>query len=233
MSLMKKISWAHKINLNGYITPGGFTQFEWPNYKELVFPPELFIGKTALDIGAWDGLYSFYFEKLGATSVTAMDYCCWGGNEPRTTDKEDWKSNCCSSGDGTGFAIAYNTLKSNVKTIRLNVYDLSPEITGRFDITFFSGVLYHLKHPMLALEQVSSVTNYLMIVETHISLATISNSLSGDFIEIYTNRELADDPSNFCGPSKSALTKMILSVGFKRVQVVYENGPRITLHCFK
>ena len=53
--------------------------------------------------------------------------------------------------------------ESNLKFEYRNIYDLSDE---RFDFVFCFGVLYHLKNPYLALENLYKVTNETLIIET-------------------------------------------------------------------
>ena len=49
--------------------------------------------------------------------------------------------------------------------------DIAPEtVGGTFDVVLFLGVLYHLRHPFLAIEKLRSVTNELLILETHVDL---------------------------------------------------------------
>src|SRR5215831_10985883 len=79
--LRKEVSalhWFHRIDLgNGIITPGqdidGETKIEFNK-----IPTDL-RGKTVLDIGAWDGLFSFEAERRGAARVLATDSFCWNG----------------------------------------------------------------------------------------------------------------------------------------------------------
>ena len=81
--LRKEVSalhWFHRIDLgNGIITPGqdidGETKIEFNK-----IPTDL-RGKTVLDIGAWDGLFSFEAERRGAAQVLATDSFCWNGQE--------------------------------------------------------------------------------------------------------------------------------------------------------
>ena len=42
--------------------------------------PKRLDGRTVLDVGAWDGFYSFEMERRGAAKVLATDHFCWGGN---------------------------------------------------------------------------------------------------------------------------------------------------------
>src|SRR5262245_25907070 len=102
---------------------------------------------TVLDIGAWDGFFSFEFERRGAARVLAIDTFAWdqGGLE-------------C-------FLLARQHFKSKVDYERLDVHDLDPRRMGTFDLVFCAGVLYHLRHPLLALEKIRSVTAKQCIVE--------------------------------------------------------------------
>jgi len=68
---VEKIRWWHKIDLgNGIITPGKSDTFK--KIKGIGLPEDL-TGKTVLDIGAWDGFYSFESERRGASRVLAID----------------------------------------------------------------------------------------------------------------------------------------------------------------
>ena len=57
---------------------------------------------------------------------------------------------------------------SRVDYRQFDMYDLTPQRVGRFDIVLFMGVLYHLKHPLLALERVCALTTDLAVVESFI-----------------------------------------------------------------
>ena len=71
------------------------------------------------------------------------------------TDSFIWKAD-----HKEGFLLARRGLQSNVEDAEIDVLDLSPERVGVFDIVLFLGLLYHIKHPLLALERAASVTNY-------------------------------------------------------------------------
>jgi tRNA (mo5U34)-methyltransferase len=107
--------------------------------------PEDLTGKRVLDIGAYDGFFSFEFERRGA-EVLSVDI--W-------TDAM-WEK----------FQFAIEKRKSQIKHKRIDVCDLTPDEVGTFDIVFCAGVLYHLRHPLLALEAIRSVTDGLLILET-------------------------------------------------------------------
>jgi tRNA (mo5U34)-methyltransferase len=112
-------------------------------------------GKTVLDIGAWDGYFSFEFERRGAKRVLAIDSFTWDHRPegyPRGLE--------C-------FLLAREFYNSKVEHQRLDVHELSPELIGTFDLVFCAGVLYHMRHPLLGLEKIRSVTSGQLILETH------------------------------------------------------------------
>ncbi len=144
-----KINWFHTIDLgNGVATPGVIE----PNWTlNRLGIPEQLKGITVLDIGAWDGFYSFEAERRAAERVLATDSFSWDG--------PGW-------GTKAGFELARKTLNSRVEDLQIEVLDLSPEKVGVFDLVLFLGVLYHMRHPLLALERVFSVTKNHLILET-------------------------------------------------------------------
>ena len=104
-----KIRWWHKIDLgNGIVTPG-YDQSS-TKLKKLKIPKDL-SGKTVLDIGAWDGFFSFEAERRGAKRVLAIDSFCWSG--------EGW-------GTKAGFNLARKALGSKVEDREMEVLDISP-----------------------------------------------------------------------------------------------------------
>ena len=154
-----------------------------------------------LDIGAWDGFFSFEAERRGATRVLATDDFCWGG--------DGW-------GTKAGFDLAHRALGSEVESKEIGVLDLSPETVGVFDLVFFLGVLYHMPHPLLALERVASVTGRQLILETGVDMTWFKKPL----LAFYPEAEAAGDPTNWCGPNPAAVVAMLKVVGFRRVRVV-------------
>ena len=55
-----------------------------------------------------------------------------------------------------------------MEDIDIDIFDMTLENVGIFDVVLFAGVLYHLRNPFLAIERISALTNELMIVETHL-----------------------------------------------------------------
>ena len=200
--LLKEVNavrWFHRIPLGqGIVTPGvDDTAAKLARLKL----PESFSGKTVLDIGAWDGFFSFEAERRGASRVLAVDSYSWTG--------DGW-------GKKTGFELARRVLKSKVEDREMEVLDLAPEKIGTFDVVFFLGVLYHMRHPLLALEKVASVTNQQLILETKVDLLTWKTPA----MAFYRDRELNNDPTNWWAPNVPGLCDMLRAVGFRSVQVV-------------
>jgi tRNA (mo5U34)-methyltransferase len=157
---------------------------------------------TVLDVGAWDGFFSFEAERRGAERVLAIDSFSWDG--------DGW-------GSKAGFELAHQTLGSAVESKSVDVLELSPERIGTFDLVLFLGVLYHMRHPLLALERVASVTGTQLIVETHVDLIRLRRPAAA----FYPGSEVNRDPSNWWGPNPAAVEAMLDSVGFPRVEIVH------------
>lgn len=160
-SKKRKIKWTHKIELPSGITPGHWE----PCHEHYGLTDINFKNKRVLDVGCLDGLYSFYAEKQGAKEVVAIDI-----ND--TKQGQFGKEFNIFQGQNTGFMYAHNALKSKVKYFfPYSVYDLDEKIIGKFDIVLFLGVIYHLAHPILALEKINQVTRKggIVAIETEIS----------------------------------------------------------------
>src|SRR5215212_405478 len=70
--------WFHSVDLGmGVITPGVKSHERLREELASLRLPDL-RGKDVLDIGAWDGFFSFAAERLGAARVVALDHHVWG-----------------------------------------------------------------------------------------------------------------------------------------------------------
>jgi len=196
---VSKISWYHTIDLgNGIVTPGVFRTNDTLRRLHL---PETLQGSTVLDIGAWDGFYSFESERRGAARVLATDHFCWSG--------DGW-------GTKAGFDLARSALRSRVEDLDIDVLDLSPERVGTWDVVLFLGVLYHMRHPLLALERVASVTKRCLVLETAVDMLWVGRPA----IAFYPETELDRDQTNWFGPNVAAVDGLLRTVGFRRIEVV-------------
>jgi tRNA (mo5U34)-methyltransferase len=195
-----EIDWYHTIDLgHGIVTPG--VDPSPSRLLTLGFPADL-SGRTVLDIGAWDGFFSFELERRNAARVLAVDSFSWNG--------PGW-------GSKAGFELAREVLGSRVEDREMEVLDLSPDEVGVFDVVIFAGVLYHLRDPLLALEHVASVTGELLVVETLVDLLGIHQPA----MAFYPGVELNRDPTNWWAPNPRALVAMLRDVGFRQVVTVH------------
>ena len=216
--LLKRVNahrWFHIIDLgDGVVTPGMYDPVTGIHGPRFCVPQSL-EGKTVLDIGAWDGAWSFEAKRRGATRVVAADHWCWGGG--------GW-------GDPESFKIAREALGLDVEDVKIDVYDISRERLGQFDVVLFFGVLYHLRHPMLALEKLREVTvpGGLAIIETHCAMLDVDAPV----LAFYPTTEEGNDPTNWFGPNPAALFGMLKACGFSDVTLtsLHPEWKRMTVH---
>lgn len=196
--------WYHQIEIApGIVTPGINPCREV--LKRLGLPVDC-KGLSVLDIGARDGFFSFELERRGA-EVLAVDY---------------------ESPDRTGFNVARDLLGSHIKYEVANVYELSPERFGTFDIVLFLGVLYHLRNPLLALDKIWSVCKDTMWLESHVMdeatvdvrgelkrLDQIAPKLANlPIMQFFARDELNKDFSNWWAPNCACVIAMLESSSY-------------------
>ena len=189
-------TWFHTIDLgDGVVTPG---QKDTPTEVAHLHLPDL-TGRTVLDIGAYDGFYSFEAERRGAKRVVAADHWAW-----------NWPGS-----DARGnFDLAHGALDSRVETQEIAVEDISSEALGStFDVVLFLGVLYHAADPIGYLKNVRSVTAEVAVIETVVDLLDVPIPA----VAYYQGATMNDDASNHFGPNRLAVEGMLRDVGFSRV----------------
>jgi tRNA (mo5U34)-methyltransferase len=196
------IRWWHSIDLGRGIVTRGATDTK-TKIHQVAMPDDL-TGWSVLDIGAWDGFFSFEAEKRGARRVVALDHVVW--NDP-TVGRH-------------GFELARRALDSKVEDVDCEVHSITPErVGGTYDLVLFLGVLYHVKHPLLALEAVASVCETMLILETHVDLEECARPA----LAYYPGTECANDLSNWFGPNRAAVEAMLRTVGFRTVKMVWSH----------
>lgn len=125
--------WFHNLDLKGVKTAphhflGDYPAVKWRGFAHAI-PADL-RGKTVLDIGCNAGFYSMEMKRRGADRVLGID------------------------SDETYLAqarFAASVSGTDVEFREMSVYDVG-KLGERFDIVLFMGVLYHLRHPLLALD---------------------------------------------------------------------------------
>jgi tRNA (mo5U34)-methyltransferase len=197
---VEELSWYHVMELpGGVVTPGVDDPRDRLALLEL---PEDMSGLTVLDVGAWDGFFSFECERRGAERVVAADWFAW---------------HQAARGDKRSFELARQALGSGVEDVELRVEELGPDRVGTFDLVLFVGVLYHVRDPLRALEAVASVTRGTLVLETHVDL-TLRRRPAAAF---YPGTELAGDHTNWWGPNPAAVEGMLHAVGMDKVRKVF------------
>lgn len=200
---VSKRHWFHCIDLgNGIVTPGTREKNAWQLYNL----PERLDGKSVLDIGAWEGQFSFEAERRGAEKVVAMDV--WGNVSEPGSGGYGWEN----------FQFAHAAIGSKVITEFLNVYSLSPSL-GPFDLILFLEVLYHLQDPLGALKHVKSALakDGMVCLETWIDAEWIDSPA----MIFYPGNELNNDPTNWWGPNIKCVQSMASTAGFRECKVVW------------
>ncbi len=202
--------WFQKIRLfDDLVTPG------WSDpmtEKEPYFAvPEDLSGLRVLDIGCAEGYFSFLAERRGAREVVAID------SFPDSVRR---------------FNICRDALGSRATAYLCNVYDLSPKTFGTFDVVLFYGVLYHLRHPLLAIEKIRSVCTGSMLLQTliHEGADPVDVPMAKFYPRGFQSgpQEEADnetffDPTIFWVPNRACVASMLDSVGFKGIERITDD----------
>ncbi len=198
----------HSIELpDGSVLPG-LQSVEHLRWRLGMFGlPEDLRGKRVLDIGAWDGWFSFECERRGA-AVTAVD--------------------CVAL---ETFLEAKRLIGSKVEYLTLDVNELSARRLGKFDVVLFFGVLYHLRHPLLGLEKVVELTTDLALVESYV-ISPEERAIPA-VMEYYERAELGGQIDNWCGPSPECLLSFCRSAGFARAELVDVTNNRGSVTCHR
>jgi tRNA (mo5U34)-methyltransferase len=191
--------WWHSFELPDGTRIDGVNSLDSLKDRIAQFPvPEDLRGKRVLDIGTWDGWFAFEMERRGA-EVVAID--CW---------------------ENPLFHEMHARLRSRVEYHQLDIFDLAPERIGRFDIVLFMGVLYHLKHPLLALERVCALSTDLACVDSFILREEHrpgEDVTRRAFMEFYETNEMGGQTDNWVGPSLECLLAFCRTAGFARVEL--------------
>lgn len=205
---IKSRQWYHSIEIeDGLVTPGAHSLQELRQVSERLQFPARLDGQSVLDIGAWDGFFSFEAERRGARRVVAYDV---------------------APADYFGFATARDLLGSKAEYVQGSVYDLRKEQVGTFDVVLFAGVLYHLRYPLLALDRIHTVCDGYVLLESHCldnyvvlddGLVTTLERIDPCLARIplyrfYPSNELNRDYSNWFAPNRRAIEDGLKTAGF-------------------
>lgn len=229
--------WFHSIDLGqGIITPGIKTPAALKKETERLRFPDL-RGKSVLDINTWDGFYAFTAERLGAGSVTALDFYMWAmelgehwtyiqecrakGVYPQRYETMPYYKPAELPGK-QGFDLAHEALGSKAKPVVGDFMDMDLAKLGEFDVVFFLGTLYHMENALESLKRLARVTREVAVIETE--AAEFPGFASQSLVQFFESGELNGDSSNWWAPNMTALAAMCRTAGFRRVEIVQGPG---------
>lgn len=200
---LNDIKWWHKIELpDGTVTTGIVDHCTEELATNRFGIPENLEGKTVLDVGCWDGYFSFLAERRGAASVTGLD--CF--------------QSCAGSSTGRmGFDFARAILKSHVTLIESHLESFAYAATESdvYDVVFYFGVLYHIENPFHSLSRLRKITGEYALIETAIC------DPSSDRAYWEHRPGFENDPTNQWYPSLKGLETTLKEVGFSHVELVH------------
>ncbi|MCU1369622.1 MAG: hypothetical protein JWO77_816 [Ilumatobacteraceae bacterium] len=227
--------WWHSIDLgDGIVTPGTKPLETLQAEIAALQLPEDLTGTTVLDIGAWDGAFSFECERRGA-DVTALDHFIWSvdldemqrylgevaerGEHPLSWEQVPSVWHPDTLPGKAGFDAAHQALGSKVKVVVDDFMTMDLSTLGTFDYVLFLGVLYHMPEPLTSLQRLASLTapGGTAIVETE--MLTVPGAEHYAVFEFIGSDDLGRDPTNWWVPNPAGLEQMLRAAGFGTVDV--------------
>jgi tRNA (mo5U34)-methyltransferase len=202
--------WFHNLDLRGVHTAphhflGDYPAVKWRRFADAL-PADL-SGRTVLDIGCNAGFYAIEMKRRGAERVVGID------------SDNDYLSQARFAAEVIGVELELR---------ELSVYDVGT-LGERFDIVLFLGVLYHLRHPLLALDLIHEhVARDLLVFQSMQRGSNEIEPLEADYP--FTAAEVFDrpgfpklhfieqcyagDPTNWWAPNRACSEAMLRSAGF-------------------
>jgi tRNA (mo5U34)-methyltransferase len=205
--------WFHNLELDGVRTApdhflGDYPAVKFQRFAEAI--PNDLTGKSVLDIGCNGGFYSLEMKRRGAARVLGIDF------------DEDYLAQARFAAGVVGLEIDF---------AKMSVYDVGA-IGEKFDLVVFMGVLYHLRHPLLALDLIHEhVAGDLMLFQSMQRGSQQVDPLAADYdfwqtemfdspgfpkLHFIENR-YSDDPTNWWVPNRACTEAMLRSAGFEIV----------------
>jgi tRNA (mo5U34)-methyltransferase len=226
--------WYHSVELApGVITPGVAPLETWNGTLRKLHLPDLH-GKSVLDIGAYDGFFSFAAERQGAARVVALDEYVWATD--MVSYMEDWRK---AKAAGTvvpaprhsrhwrpaelpgkrPFDAARQILRSNVESVVGNFMTLDAAQLGRFDVVLFLGILYHMEEPLAAIRRVAEFLAPGGFLGIETEAVDIPGAPDAAFFEFFPGSELNNDAANWWAPNMKALEGLTRAAGLQNFSV--------------
>jgi tRNA (mo5U34)-methyltransferase len=203
--------WFHNIDLGGIRTApehflGDYPNMKWKKFAHAI-PADL-TGKTVLDIGCNAGFYSIEMKRRGADRVLGIDFDDIYLDQAR---------------------FAAGIAEADIEFRKLSVYDVGA-LEEKFDVVIFMGVLYHLRHPLLALDLIREhVAGDLMVFQSMQRGSAETPLLAENYpfseYALFDNpayprlhfieKRYANDPTNWWVPNAACAEAMLRSAGFE------------------
>ena len=203
--------WFHNIEIQGHQTAphhflGDYPSIKWRRFASAI-PADL-RGRTVLDVGCNAGFYSIEMKRRGASRVVGID---WDERYLRQAR----------------FAVEMSGV--DVELRKMSVYDVA-SLGERFDVVLFMGVLYHLRHPLLALDLLHAhATRDLLVFQSMLRGSDSVEPVARDypFTEtavfdrpgfprlFFVEHRYAGDPTNWWVPNRAAAEAMLRSAGYR------------------
>ncbi|MFL6516054.1 MAG: TIGR04290 family methyltransferase [Chthoniobacterales bacterium] len=203
--------WFHNLEIHGVPTApehflGDYPRVKWQRFQRVL--PDDLRGKTVLDIGCNGGFYSIEMKRRGAARVLGIDF------------DERYLAQARFAADSLGVDIEFQ---------QLSVYDVH-HLGEKFDIVLFMGVLYHLRHPLLALDLIHEhVARDLFIFQSMQRGSEEVPPLKDDYDfwetgifdqpafpkMFFIEKRYSGDPTNWWIPNRACVEGMLRSSGFE------------------
>ena len=205
--------WFHNFRFGAIETApdhflGDYPRVKWERFADAL-PADL-RGATVLDIGCNGGFYSIEMKRRGADRVLGLD-----------VDERYLKQ----------ARLAAELSDVDIELRQMSVYEVGG-LQERFDVVLFMGVLYHLRHPLLALDLIREhVATHTVVVQSmirgsrHVTTPREDYPFSDEDVftqphypaMYFVEHRYAGDPTNWWVPNASALAAMLRSAGLTPV----------------
>lgn len=203
--------WFHNIDLRGVKTApnhflGDYPAVKWRQFAHAI--PFDLRGKSVLDVGCNAGYYSVEMKRRGADRVVGIDF---------------------DEGYLAQARFAAEVCRFDIEFRRMSVYDVA-ELRERFDIVLFLGVLYHLRHPLLALDYLHEyAVKDLLVFQSMLRGSGQVEAVASDYPftgaaqfekpaypkMYFVEKSYANDPTNWWIPNRACAEAMLRSAGFE------------------
>jgi len=199
LATLGDVGWFHSFALSdGTVVNGAKSPAVLQAEFDTILAPLSLDGLTVLDVGAWNGAFSFEAKRRGAARVLATDMFTWTHPVYRGFERFLYVRR------DTGLDIEYKLI---------DVPDHTTETVGQFDVVLFLGVFYHLPDPLSAIKRLAEISKLWMVLETHLDLDEVPYPA----MRYYPGSELQNDATNWWGPNRQCIEALLENAGFTQI----------------